>query len=161
MKKTNVLMVCLGNICRSPLAEGILKSKLNTQQFYVTSAGTGPWHVGNAPDPRSIEIAQRHNLDITDQRGRQFSAYDFEEFDHIYVMDKSNFQDVVRLAHTDLEKAKVSLLLDVLFPNENVDVPDPYYGGKDGFSAVYDLIDQACERIAEDLNQSIPESLNK
>ena len=76
-------------------------------------------------------------------------------------MDKSNFQDVVRLAHTDLEKAKVSLLLDVLFPNENVDVPDPYYGGKDGFSAVYDLIDQACERIAEDLNQSIPESLNK
>lgn len=152
MKKTNVLMVCLGNICRSPLAEGILKSKLNTEHFYIASAGTGPWHVGNPPDPRSVAIAQEHEIDISQQKGRQFSPYDFEEFDRIYVMDRSNYQDVLRLAHNDQEKSKVSMLLNNLFPEENVDVPDPYYGGEDGFKKVYDLIDQSCNSIAQELN---------
>ncbi|MEL6812779.1 MAG: low molecular weight protein-tyrosine-phosphatase [Bacteroidota bacterium] len=145
--KTKILMVCLGNICRSPLAEGILKSKLDADQYQVDSAGTGGWHVGELPDPRSIAIARKHGLDITDQRGRKFSAYDFESYEHIFVMDSSNYRDVIRLAKDEQEKQKVQLILDELFPGENVDVPDPYYGGDQGFENVYQMLDQACEKI--------------
>ncbi|MBX2827579.1 MAG: low molecular weight phosphotyrosine protein phosphatase [Flavobacteriaceae bacterium] len=145
--KTRVLMVCLGNICRSPLAEGILKSKVDTTKVQVASAGTGGWHVGEKPDPRSIAIARKKGLDITDQRGRQFSTYDFEVYDHIFVMDNSNFRDVVRLAKDDADKGKVKLILNEIFPGENVDVPDPYYGGDQGFENVYNMLDEACEKI--------------
>ena len=144
-------MVCLGNICRSPLAEGILKSKLDLSKFEVQSAGTGGWHVGDLPDPRSIEIAKKNGLDITDQRGKQFSTYDFEIYDHIFVMDNSNYKDVLKLANTEAEKQKVHRILDELFPGENVDVPDPYYGGDTGFANVYTMLDQACESIAHRL----------
>ncbi len=140
-------MVCLGNICRSPLAEGILKSKVDTTKVQVASAGTGGWHVGEKPDPRSIAIARKKGLDITDQRGRQFSTYDFEVYDHIFVMDNSNFRDVVRLAKDDADKGKVKLILNEIFPGENVDVPDPYYGGDQGFENVYNMLDEACEKI--------------
>lgn len=146
--KTKVLMVCLGNICRSPLAEGILKSKVDNSQIQVDSAGTGGWHVGDLPDKRSIEVARKHGIDITDQRGRKFSAYDFESYDHIFVMDTSNYRDVVALTKSSDEKEKVQLILDELFPGENVDVPDPYYGGKEGFDHVFNMIDEACEKIA-------------
>lgn len=146
--KTKILMVCLGNICRSPLAEGILKSKLDLSKFQVDSAGTGSWHVGDLPDPRSIAVAKKNGLDITDQRGKQFSTYDFEIYDHIFVMDNSNYKDVLKLAKTDTEKAKVQRILDEIFPGENVDVPDPYHGGDSGFDAVYNMLDQACEKIA-------------
>ncbi|MFC7358582.1 low molecular weight protein-tyrosine-phosphatase [Jejudonia soesokkakensis] len=146
--KTKILMVCLGNICRSPLAEGILKSKLDLSKYQVDSAGTGGWHVGDLPDPRSIAVAKKNGLDITDQRGKQFSPYDFEIYDHIFVMDNSNYKDVLKLAKTDEERAKVQRILDELFPNENVDVPDPYYGGDRGFDDVYNMLDQACEKIA-------------
>ncbi|HBY67077.1 MAG: protein-tyrosine-phosphatase [Flavobacteriaceae bacterium] len=146
--KTKVLMVCLGNICRSPLAEGLLKSKVDTSNIYVTSAGTGHWHVGDQPDPRSIAVAKKNGLNITDQRGRQFKAEDFNEFDYIFVMDNSNKENVLKLAKTEEDKAKVQLILDEIFPGENVDVPDPYYGGDSGFDNVYNMLDEACEKIA-------------
>lgn len=140
-------MVCLGNICRSPLAEGILKAKIDTDKVQVDSAGTGGWHIGELPDSRSIDIAKKHGLDITDQRGKKFSAYDFETYDYIFVMDNSNYRDVIRMAKNDSEKQKVRLILDEIFPGENVDVPDPYYGGDHGFENVYQMLDQACEKI--------------
>jgi protein-tyrosine phosphatase len=149
--KTKVLMVCLGNICRSPLAEGILKSKVDTTKVLVESAGTGGWHVGQLPDDRSIEVARKYGIDITDQRGRKFSTYDFESYDHIFVMDNTNYHDVVQLANTEAEKQKVKLLLDEIFPGENVDVPDPYYGGHQGFENVFRMIEEACEKIASRL----------
>lgn len=140
-------MVCLGNICRSPLAEGILKSKVDPNKVQVDSAGTGGWHVGELPDPRSIAIAKQKGLDITDQRGRKFSTYDFETYDYIFVMDNSNHKDVLRLANNEEDKAKVKLILNEIFPNENVDVPDPYYGGDQGFENVFNMLDEACEKI--------------
>ena len=145
--KIKVLMVCLGNICRSPLAEGILKSKVDSDKVTVDSAGTGGWHVGELPDPRSIDVARKNGIDITDQRGRKFSTYDFETYDHIFVMDNSNYRDVVKLAKNDTEKQKVKMILNEIFPGENVDVPDPYYGGKQGFDNVYQMLDEACEKI--------------
>ncbi len=144
-------MVCLGNICRSPLAEGILKAKVDSNEVLVDSAGTGGWHVGERPDPRSIAIANQYGLDITDQRGKKFSAYDFELYDLIFVMDNSNYRDVVRLASNYSEKQKVQLILDEIFPGENVDVPDPYYGGDQGFESVFQMLDQACENIVRRL----------
>lgn len=144
-------MVCLGNICRSPLAEGILKSKLDPTKYQVDSAGTGGWHVGELPDPRSVAVARKNGLDITDQRGKQFSTYDFEQYDHIFVMDNSNYRDVTRLAKDQAERDKVQLILDELFPGENVDVPDPYYGGDQGFDNVYQMLDEACDSLASRL----------
>lgn len=149
---TRILMVCLGNICRSPLAEGILSSKVDPEKVFVDSAGTSDYHIGHSPDPRSVSIAQNRKLDITSQKGRQFSVSDFDEFDHIYVMDMSNLKDVLALARNESDRNKVSLILDELFPGENVEVPDPYYGGDDGFGKVYDMLDEACEVIAEKYN---------
>lgn len=146
-----ILMVCLGNICRSPLAEGILQSKLPRDQFIVDSAGTGNWHVGRQPDSRSIAIAKLKGLDISKQKGRQFTTKDFETNDYIFVMDNSNYKDVIQLAPNQEAKSKVSLILNDLFPNENVDVPDPYYGMEDGFSNVYGMLDEVCKIIAEKL----------
>lgn len=145
-------MVCLGNICRSPLAEGLLRNKLDANRFEVDSTGTGSWHVGNPPDPRSVAVARKNGLDITNLRGRQFSYKDYTHFDHIYVMDNSNLQDVLALAQSPEEKNKVSMILDSLFPGEKVDVPDPYTGGIEGFNRVYDMLDQACDAIAQELS---------
>ena len=117
----------------------------------VESAGTGGWHVGELPDSRSIDIAKKHGIDITDQRGRKFSEYDFERYDVIYVMDNSNYRDVLKLANSDSEKKKVKLILNEIFPGENVDVPDPYYGGSQGFENVFQMLDDACEKIAQKL----------
>lgn len=142
-------MVCLGNICRSPLAEGILKSKVERSKVFVDSAGTGSWHVGNEPDPRSVAVGKKYNIDITSQRGRQFSAKDFQDFDLIYVMDNSNLADVLALAENDAQREKVKLILDEVFPGENVDVPDPYTGGEIGFENVFKMLDEACEQIAK------------
>lgn len=146
-----ILMVCLGNICRSPLAEGILQSKLPRDKFVVDSAGTGDWHIGRQPDSRSIAVAKSNGLDISRQRGRLFTATDFETNDYIFVMDNSNYKDVMRLAPNAEAKSKVSLILNELFPGENVDVPDPYFGLEDGFSNVYGMLDEVCEIIAEKL----------
>lgn len=145
-----ILMVCLGNICRSPLAEGILASKL-PENFIVDSAGTGSWHVGHSPDKRSIAVAKKNGLCIDNQKGRQFKTADFDEFDYIYVMDSSNYRDVIHLAKTPEHKNKVHLILNELFPDENVDVPDPYYGTANGFDNVYQMLDEVAEIIAKKL----------
>ncbi|MCL9806129.1 low molecular weight phosphotyrosine protein phosphatase [Flavobacterium amniphilum] len=147
---TKILMVCLGNICRSPLAEGILRSKLSND-YIVDSAGTGSWHVGQPPDKRSVLTAKNYNLDITHLRGRHFSKKDFQEFDYIYVMDNQNYKDVIAQAQNNTDKAKVQLILDEIFPGERVDVPDPYYGQQDGFEKVYHMLDKACDSIAQKL----------
>jgi len=144
-------MVCLGNICRSPLAEEILKFKVDPKNIFIDSAGTGSWHIGNLPDKRSIAIAKKNQLDITNQRCRQFKVSDFDEFDIIYVMDNSNKNDVLELARNDGDRSKVRLILNELFPSENVDVPDPYLGGEKGFEHVFNLLDQACSIIAKKL----------
>jgi protein-tyrosine phosphatase len=144
-------MVCLGNICRSPLAEGILKSKVDTSKVFIDSAGTGDWHVGNAPDKRSIAVGKNYNIDITNQRGRQFTIKDFDDFDFIYVMDNSNKENVLALTQNEQHIKKVKLILNEIFPDENVDVPDPYYGGDSGFENVYKMLDEACEQIAKRL----------
>jgi len=144
-------MVCLGNICRSPLAEGILKSKIDSSKVFVDSAGTGHWHVGDEPDQRSIAVGKKYNIDITHQRGRQFSTKDFEDFDLIYVMDNSNKENVLALAQNDSHREKVKLILDEIFPGENVDVPDPYFGGNAGFENVFQMLDKACDEIAKRL----------
>lgn len=149
---SKILMVCLGNICRSPLAEGILRSKLS-EDFVVDSAGTGSWHIGNPPDPRSVAVAKQNGIDISMLEGRQFSKKDFTEFDYIYVMDNQNYRDVMEKASTEEEKQKVSLILDAIFPGERVDVPDPYYGLQDGFEKVFAMLEEACENIANTLQK--------
>lgn len=146
-----ILMVCLGNICRSPLAEGILASKLPKDKFVVDSAGTGNWHVGKQPDSRSIATAKKNGLDISSQKGKHFTPQHFEEFDYIYVMDGSNYDDVLFLAKTEEHKKKVSRILDELFPGDNVDVPDPYYGLQNGFDMVYEMLDEATDLLAKKL----------
>ncbi|PLB18681.1 MAG: Low molecular weight phosphotyrosine protein phosphatase [Flavobacteriaceae bacterium FS1-H7996/R] len=141
-------MVCLGNICRSPLAEGILKSKLTSDSFFVDSAGTGDYHIGKNPDSRSIAIARKHGLDISNLKGRQFNVSDFDKFDIIYVMDESNYRNVLLLARNEQDKAKVKFILNEIHPNQNYNVPDPYFGGNDGFENVYHMLDEACSVIA-------------
>ena len=146
-----ILMVCLGNICRSPLAEGILASKLPKNKFTVDSAGTGSWHIGRSPDDRSIAVAKKNKINISNQKGRQFSANDFDTFDYIFVMDNANYENVVQLAQSQDQKEKVYLILNELFPNENVDVPDPYFGLTNGFEIVYNMLDEVCDVIAKKL----------
>lgn len=141
-------MVCLGNICRSPLAEGILASKLPKDKFIVDSAGTGDYHIGKQPDVRSIAIAKRNGLNICEQKARQFTEKDFTDYDYIYAMDHSNLNDILELASNVNHSNKVNLILNELFPNENVDVPDPYFGVENGFTSVYHLLDEVCEAIA-------------
>jgi protein-tyrosine phosphatase len=146
-----ILMVCLGNICRSPLAEGILKSKVEKYglDWEVDSAGTGDYHIGELPDKRSIAVARRHGIDLTDQRARQFTRKDFEDFDKIFVMDSSNYQNVVSLAQTDADREKVQLILNEVEAGSDRAVPDPYWSKEDGFEAVFQLLDEACEVITQ------------
>ncbi len=139
-------MVCLGNICRSPLAEGILKSKSNN--IIVDSAGTAGYHVGSRPDQRSIEIGLKNNIDITNQRARQFTSNDFDDFDKIYAMDNDNYSKIISLATNQDQIDKVDLILNEVYPNQFKSVPDPYYGGEKGFENIYNLLDKACEQIA-------------
>lgn len=143
-----ILMVCLGNICRSPLAEGIMKEKVKAQQldWEVDSAGTGAWHVGELPDPRSIKVGEQNNIDITAQRARQFQASDFNEFDLILAMDSSNYQNIIRLAVGPEQENKVKLIMNFSNPGMNINVPDPYYGAN-GFDQVYNMLDESCEAI--------------
>ena len=147
-----VLMVCLGNICRSPLAEGILNSKINPEKVFVDSAGTAAYHVGNAPDERSIQVAEKYGIDLTNQRARKFTAKDFSNFDYIFAMDESNYDNILALATSKEDEAKVRLIRNETHPNKNLSVPDPYYGGKEGFENVYQMLDEACNVIATKLS---------
>jgi protein-tyrosine phosphatase len=149
---TKILMVCLGNICRSPLAEGILKSKLFRANVIIDSAGTGAYHIAEKPDSRSITIAKINGIDISNQRARKFLVEDFDKFDLIYVMDNANYRDVVSIARNEDDIAKVKMILNEVFPNENLDVPDPYLGGDYGFKNVFKMLDEACDIIAKKIN---------
>lgn len=146
-----VLMVCLGNICRSPLAEGILQNKVDPDKVFVDSAGTGGYHIGSKPDSRSIAVGLKYNIDISHQRCRKFSVDDFDEFDVIYVMDLSNYGNVIALAHNEHQKNKVRLLMDEVDSMQK-EVPDPYYDDN-GFEHVFHLIDKACTVIAKKIER--------
>lgn len=152
MKKTKILMVCLGNICRSPLAEGVLRSKLDAEKFEIDSAGTSDYHLGVSPDHRSVSVAKKNGIDISQLKGRQFIKEDFKNFDFIFVMDKSNYQEVIRQAQSEEEKQKVSLLLDALGERNFKELADPYYGDDTQFRLVFAEIDKACNLIAQRLN---------
>mgnify|MGYP000346977694 CR=1 FL=1 len=146
-----VLMVCLGNICRSPLAEGILEYKLDTSIFEIDSAGTSAFHQGSLPDQRSIEVANKYGIDITNQKSRPFTKKDFQSFDYIYVMDSSNYEDVISMADNKEDEDKVSLILNTIYPGENQSVPDPYHDSINGFEQVYHMLEESCSVIASEL----------
>ncbi len=143
-----IIMVCLGNICRSPLAEGILRHKIKEAglDWEVESAGTGSWHIGEAPDPRSQKIAKINGIDISKQKAQKFIPDHFTKFDRIYVMDSSNYRDVVNMAVNEDDKNKVELIMNLVEPGKNTTVPDPYYDDE-LYSVVFEMLDEACERI--------------
>lgn len=151
-----ILMVCLGNICRSPLAEGIMRSKLMKHKlpFIVDSAGTGNWHQGEAPDHRSIKIAAENGIDISKQIARGLVASDFDEFDIIYVMDQSNQQTLLERALNEQQRSKIKLLLKEANYDGALEVPDPYYGNLNNFREVYEMLNQSCEYIVQQWNSA-------
>jgi protein-tyrosine phosphatase len=132
------------------LAEGILQSKVDSEKIVVDSAGTGSYHIGNKPDERSIAVSRKHGIDISHQRCRQFSSKDFDDFDIIYTMDRSNYRNVISLAQNEDQTKRVKMLLEEV-ESEIQEVPDPYYGSGDGFEKVFHLIDKACSEIAKKL----------
>lgn len=150
---TSILMVCLGNICRSPLAHGLLESKLSQENFYVDSAGTANYHVGDAPDARSIKVAKQHGIDISQQLGRQFQISDFDSFDHIYVMDDSNYENLIKLARNEEDRVKVKSILSIDHSITANAVPDPYYGDFSDFEHAYALLDNVCNILAKQLQK--------
>ena len=142
-------MVCLGNICRSPLAEGILQDKVNKAKldWTVDSAGTAGYHIGEAPHHLSQKVAKMNGIDISKQQCRKFCKEDILRFDKIYVMDSSNYEDVKRACGNLWDSSKVDFLLNELYSGEDREVPDPWYGGEDGFHVVFEMLDRACEKI--------------
>ena len=145
-----VLMVCLGNICRSPLAEGILRRKVEEKDlnWQVDSAGTGSWHVGELPDSRYIDVGAKYGIDLTTQRARQFKKIDLDRFDLIFAMDSSNYQNILKLADNQAQKDKVKLIMNEANPERNEAVPDPYWDDE-GFEKVYQMLDKASTKIIE------------
>lgn len=148
----SVLFVCLGNICRSPLAEAALRHEAEAAELdmLIDSAGTGSWHVGKGPDPRSCDEAARHGIDIRSYRARQVSAADFTRFDRIVALDSSNFADLKRMAPAGA-KARLSLLLDYVPGLEGQDVADPYYGGAEGFETTWQQVSEAARHLVAEL----------
>ncbi len=151
--RQSVLFVCLGNICRSPLAEGVFRHVLQTRGaaggFLIDSAGTGGWHIGSPPDPRSIAIAAGHGIDLSAQRARKVTDGDFARFDLVLAMDRANRTELKARATRDRHD-RIHLLMDFAL-GEARDVPDPYYGGADGFETVYRMIRTVSEALAEKL----------
>lgn len=148
-------MVCLGNICRSPVAEGILRQRAKEQGVEVEtdSAGTSAYHEGEAPDARMIKAAHANGIDITDLRARQFLKSDFKKFDLIYAMDKSNYDNILSLTDNEQDRAKVRMILNESSPGSNAEVPDPYFGGEDGFQHVINLLDEAMDYVINRINE--------
>lgn len=144
-------MICLGNICRSPLAEGILQNKADEAglNWTVDSAGTGDYHVGEAPHKSSQKIAKLNGIDISKQKCRQFKKDDMHFFDKVYVMDSNNYNDVKRMSGNDWNESKTDLILNELYPGQNRNVPDPWYGTEQSFHEVFEMLDKACDKIVE------------
>jgi protein-tyrosine phosphatase len=144
-----ILMVCLGNICRSPLAEGILQDKARKAglNWTIDSAGTNGYHIGEAPHRLSQKVARKNGIDISNQRSRLFVKEDFARFDKIYAMSGDVMDDIKRISKEKFDNKKIDLLLNEIYPGENRDVPDPWYGAEDGYHKVFDLIDRACEQL--------------
>jgi protein-tyrosine phosphatase len=149
--RMKILMVCLGNICRSPLAEGILQHKIKEAGlgWHVDSAGTGGYHIGEQPHSLSRKVALHNGIDICNQRCRRFTKEDISIFDRIFVMDLDNLAEVKRISHDAWDENKVSLVLDPLYPGQNKEVPDPWYGTEKDYHLVFDMLNKACEKIIE------------
>lgn len=149
--KTKILMVCLGNICRSPMAEGLLRKKIQDQNLdaQVDSAGTSGFHIGEKPDRRAQKTMESKGISISDLRGRQFDVEDFDSFDLIYAMDESNYQNILQLCRNEDDKRKVQMILNEIYPGSDMPVPDPYWGGDQGFEDVFNLLNEATDRIAK------------
>ena len=146
-----ILMVCLGNICRSPLAEGILQAKAAAAglNWQIDSAGTNGYHIGEAPHHLSQKVAKINGIDISRQRARRFRATDFEEFDRIYAMAEDVIHEMKSIARQRFDSSKVDLLMNELHPGKDLDVPDPWYGTEPGYLDVYAMISQACDKLIE------------
>ena len=154
---TKICFVCLGNICRSPTAEAVMRKLIFDagleNAFELDSAGTGSWHVGARPDPRTREAGETRGLKV-DGSARQFRAADFDRFDHVIALDRSNRKNLLALARNDAHRAKVQLLRDFDEASDpDSDVPDPYYGGADGFAEVIDICDAACRGLLAKLRE--------
>jgi protein-tyrosine phosphatase len=148
-----ILMVCLGNICRSPMAEGIMQQKFKFYNIeaFVDSAGFEPFHTGDSPDERAVKVARNHDIDISGYRARMFQPDDFDRFDRIYVMDDKNFSDVMGKVRNERDRRKVDFILNAIHPGSNDIVPDPYYGSLNDFEKVFRLLSEAAECIAKKL----------
>lgn len=147
----NILMVCLGNICRSPMAEGIFADKIRRRglPWTVDSAGTESFHVGEPPHPLSIQVAARHGIDVSGQRARRFTRADLDRFDKIYALAPDVYDDIARIAGRSADLSGVDLLMNEVYPGRDLAVPDPWYGPEPGYEEAFQLIDTACEKIVE------------
>ncbi len=146
-----ILMACLGNICRSPLAEGVMKHKIELAglNWIVDSAGTNGYHAGEAPHRLSQKVALLHGIDISRQRARNIIGDDFEEFDIIYAMAEDVIDEIKWRTGRQFNREKVKLLMNEVYPGRNMDVPDPWYGPEPGYHQVFDMISKACDKIIE------------
>lgn len=153
-----ILMVCLGNICRSPLAEGILQHKASRAglNWRIESAGTNSYHIGEAPHPLSQKVAKLNGLDISRQRARRFTPADFENYDKIYALSEDVLDDMKRIAKNKFDPSKVDLLMNELHPGKNLDVPDPWYGTEPGYHEAYRIIEEACNAIIKKYSATHP-----
>jgi protein-tyrosine phosphatase len=150
-----IIMLCHGNICRSPLAMGILRKKLseNNIEAVVDSAGFEPYHIGDHADERAIQVAKKHGIDLSDHIARLFRRDDFDNNDYIFVMDRGNHRDALYMARNDSDKARVDYIMNLVHPATNAEVPDPYYGGLYNFEEVYSLLDQACDKLIDKIKK--------
>jgi protein-tyrosine phosphatase len=144
-----ILMVCLGNICRSPLAEGVLKHKVKQAglNWQVDSAGTESYHIGQPPHHLSQKVARLNGIEICDQRARRFVKEDFDHYDKIYAMAEDVLDEIKRIARDKYDPSKIDLFLNELYPGQNLSVPDPWYGTEPGYHEVYKIIDVVCDAI--------------
>ncbi|MGM0612367.1 MAG: low molecular weight protein-tyrosine-phosphatase [Bacteroidota bacterium] len=151
-----ILTVCLGNICRSPMAQGILRNKIKEKGLNITvdSAGTSDFNVDALPDPRARKVLNENNMDISDLRGRQFTPDDFDTFDLILAMDEDNYENIIAQARNNSDNQKVEMLMNYLYTGENISVPDPYFGDINSFHTVYELIDKATDQLLMSLTSS-------